>query len=700
MRFRQSGILGLILFVVSTGGNDLSAAPPELDVLVYGGTPSGLCAAVAVAREGGRVMVIEPTPWIGGLVTGGLSHTDKGREETIGGIAREFFTRAAAKVPGTPMWFAEPHVNLQVFQEMLAEAEIPVLTGKRIVSLRKAPGQRIASVTLDDGRTIDARMFIDASYEGDVLPQAGVRFFIGRESRMTYGEPLAGFSPMPIRERSHEVMGSVCPCLGGNGPHYIHGTPCRISAYNALGQLISGVNAVKAEPGSGDKLTQSYNYRLCVTQRDDIRVPFPKPEHYDPERYELLLRLIQSYPRVRFGRLVHLGRIAGDKFDLNAQGLFSTDFPGGNVDYPGGDPATRERIQRDHIDYVQGLLWFLGHEERVPQALRDETNSWGLCRDEFIDHDYWPYALYVRDARRMVSDFVMTQRDVQQEIKKPDSVAMGSFVIDCHIVQRIVTEDGTVTDEGSFPDAPARPYEIPYRCLTPRESECSNLLVPVCVSASHIALCSMRMEPVYMALGQASGIAAMQSIRESCPVQRIDTLRLQNRLREQGQVLELKGMETLVSSKKLPGIVQDDADAILIGTWQDSSYGNPIDGAAQHDYNQEKGTKSATFTLPVPENGIYEVRFAYASAPNRAGNVPVTIHHARGVSKKTVDERRPPDIDKQFISLGEEEFQKSQPAIVVISTEGTDGFVSVDAVQLLPKKESSSPPVPVRSMKN
>ena len=270
------------------------------------------------------------------------------------------------------------------------------------------------------------------------MAAAKVSYVVGRESNVQYGEPLAGYQPMPIRPLTVEVMNSVCPCLGGNGPHYVHGTPAAISGIDDAGNPIYGVFLPPKLPvGSADTRTQSYNFRLCVTRRPEIRVPFPKPAVYEASRYELLLRLIKVYPGVRFGRLFHLGDIANGKYDLNAQGLFSTDDPGANTGYPDGDFATRARIWQDHVDFTQGLLWFLGHDERVPQSLREETNTWGLCRDEFADNGHWPYALYVREAHRMVGEYVMVQKDCQEATTKPDAVAMGSFVIDCHIVERI-----------------------------------------------------------------------------------------------------------------------------------------------------------------------------------------------------------------------------------------------------------------------
>lgn len=662
-----------------------TALHASTDIVIYGGTPAGLSAGIAAAREGASVVVIEPTKWIGGLVTGGLTHTDKGKEETIGGLPREYFTRAAAAKPGNPMWYAEPQTNMATFKAMLAEAGVKVIAGQTLKSITQV-GRRITSLTTADGTKHEGAVFIDATYEGDLMAKAGVSYIVGRESSAQYNEPLAGFHPMPIRLRTAEIMASDCPGIGGTGPSYIHGTPASIPGLDDQGNPIFGVYRAKAEPGSADKLTQSYNFRLCVTQRPDIKVPFPKPAAYDPARYELLVRLIKTFPGLRFGRLFHLGKIAGDKYDLNAQGFFSTDYPGGNTGYPDGDAATRARIWQDHIDYIQGMLWFLGHDERVPQSLRDQANSWGLCKDEFTDNHHWPYALYVREARRMIGEYVMVQKDLQTDIFKDDSVGMGSFVIDCHIVQRIVAEDGTVRDEGSFQDAPALPYQIPYRSLTPKRAECENLLVPVCLSASHIAYCSLRMEPVYMALGHASGLAAVMATKTGAAVQAIDVQALRKQLLDQKAVLELASLATMVRSSKLPGIVMDDSEAVTTGHWTGSSFGSPVNGSSRHDENTDKGQRSITYTLKVPTAGRYEVRLSYAHSSNRASNVPVTIEHAEGAAKATVNQRKEPPINKLFVSLGAFLFTPQKPAIITITTENTNSYVGADCVQLLEVK--------------
>lgn len=671
--------------ILALSSFSLLAAAAETDVVIYGATPAGISAGITAAREGASVVVIEPTRWIGGLVTGGLCRTDVGKEQTIGGFPREFFARAAAAKPDTPMWYVEPSVNLTTFETMLKEAGVKVVKGQSIKSVVKE-GLRIRSLTTTDGSQYSGRVFVDASYEGDLMAAGKVSYIVGRESSAQYDESLAGYYPMEIRPRTVEVMESDCPSIGGTGPSYIHGTPASISALDEKGNPIYGVNrAPDLKPGDADNRTQSYNFRICVTQRPDIMLPFPKPASYDPAKYELLLRLIKAFPGVRFGRLFHIGSVAHGKFDLNAQGLFSTDYPGANTAYPDGDAATRARIWQDHVDFIQGMLWFLGHDERVPQSLRDQCNSWGLCKDEFADNNHWPYALYIREGRRMIGDYVMVQKDLQNDIFKDDSVGMGSFVIDCHIVQRIVGEDGTVRDEGSFPDAPALPYQIPYRSLTPKQGECENLLVPVCLSASHIAYCSLRMEPVYMALGHASGLAAVMAIKNDQPVQRVDVKALRQKLTEQKAVLELPELANMPRSSKLPGIVMDEQDAERIGHWQSSTYGNPVNGSSRHDENLEKGKRSVIYKLKVPASGRYEVRVSYAHAPNRASNVPVSIDHSGGSQVVRVNQKKKPSIDNLFVSLGVFEFKAEQPAVITVSNEGTDGIVGADCVQLLPQ---------------
>lgn len=657
----------------------------DYDVIVYGATPGGISAALAASREGASVLVIEPTRWIGGMVTGGLASTDVGNEKVIGGIAREFFMQAAASKTGTPMWYAEPQVNMATFKAMLQKTKIEVLTGRNLKSISR-DGDRIESLMTDDRKRYEAKVFIDATYEGDLMARAGVSYIIGREARDAYGEPLAGFQPAPLRPRTVEQMAQDSPSIGGpkGAMNYVHGTPARIQALDVAGLPLPGVSNQWAEVGEGDSRTQAYNFRVIVTRTPENRVPFPKPAHYDAARYELLARTIEAFPGIRFSKLVYLGPIANGKFDANAIGLVvGTDHVGANYAYPDGDEKLRAKIWQDHVDYVQGFFWFLANEPRVPEDLRKQASQWGLAKDEFTDNDHWPYALYVREARRMIGEYVMRQDDCTQHITKPDSIGMGSFIMDSHAVQRLVNHDGSVIDEGNF-DMPVRPYQIPYRSLVPQKSQCENLLVPVCMSASHVAYGSIRMEPQYMILGQACGLAAVQALHTQKAVQDIDVAALQAKLREQKQVLELPLPPGSVELKNLAGIVADDAEAQYTGEWVGSSSSGGVEGMYHHDGNEAKGMKSARFEVRVPKDGHYEVRFAYATAPNRATNVPVKVTHADGEKTVTVNEKQTPTLDKAFVSLGKFRFTADKLAVVTVTTEGTDGYVVVDAVQLLP----------------
>ncbi|HSI62842.1 MAG TPA: FAD-dependent oxidoreductase [Candidatus Saccharimonadia bacterium] len=657
------------------------AAPAKsYDLVVYGGTPAGIACSIAAAREGKSVLLLETTKHLGGLTTGGLSHTDVGpRPEIIGGIAKEFFIKAdahyanAARTASKDFWYQEPHVAEKTFTTMLQEAKVNVVFEARVKSVEKK-GARLSSLTTLDGKTHEGRLFVDASYEGDVMALAKVEYFVGREGRDAYDEPLAGFRPAPFRFRDAEYMASP-------DRKYTHGTPAKMSAYDKDGKLLPGISTEWPEPGTEDKRSQAYNFRVILTNNAANRVPIPKPANYDPLRYEILGRIIDAFPGVKYEKLVFLGALPKDKFDANASGLVQgTDHVGGNVDYPDADYATRERIWQDHVDYVQGFLWFLANDTRVPAELRAQASEYGLAKDEFTDNGNWPYQLYVREARRMRGGYVMSQRDCQKAITKPDSIGMGAFILDSHAVQRLVDKEGFVIDEGNF-DIPVRPYQIPYRSVTPKKEQCENLLVPVALSATHVTYGSIRMEPQFMILGHSTGIAAAMALEKNIPVQDVDIAALRAKLVAQGQVLELASLANLTLAENLPGIVIDDEAAVYEGVWTASGYGDPIDGTSHNDGDNSKGKMTARFETTLPETGIYEVRLAYSAAPNRAAKVPVKVEHAKGSDIVQVNQQKPPTVDKYFTSLGKFEFTKDKPAVVTVSNEGTTGFVAVDAVQ-------------------
>ena len=493
------------------------------DLVVYGGTASGVMTAISAAREGATVALLEPTGHLGGMVTGGLSSTDMGRQEVVGGMAREFYVRLG-KVYGKAIeWFPEPHVAERVLNEMLSETSVTVCLNSRLRErtgvVRNGP--RLKNIRTEDGKSWSAHVFADCSYEGDLMAQAKVSYTWGREGQDEFGETLAG-----VREKTPKHQFTV-----------------DVPARGAGGKLLPGVQSKgKDKPGSADKKVQAYNFRLCMTTNTANQVPFPKPPGYDPARYELLSRMIDAFlakngrpPRV--AELMNpLGRLRDRKTDTNNNGAFSTDHIGGSWEYPNAGYKKRDIIWRDHYNYVAGFMWFLSHDKSVPQLLRNEMNTWGLAKDEFLDTDHWPRQLYVREARRMRGEYVMCQSDIQTSRTKPDSIGMGSYNSDSHNVQRIENARGMAENEGDV-QVPVQPYEIPYRILLPKRSQAENLLVPVCLSATHVAYSTVRMEPVYMIMGQAAGVAAAMAVKNGGAVHDIDAGVLQGKLKTGGAIL-------------------------------------------------------------------------------------------------------------------------------------------------------------------
>jgi hypothetical protein len=531
------------------GATVLSASVPAqvqtFDVVVYGGTAGGVVTAVSAAREGLKVALLEPRDHLGGMVSGGLGWTDYGRKEVIGGYSLEFFERAGRKY-GTPIqWHLEPHVAEEVFRGLVREAGVQVFYRHRLREKAGVvrQGTQVTRVVMEDGASFAAKIFADATYEGDLMAQAGVSYTWGRESSAAYAESLAG-----VRERTPK-----------------HQFQVQLSPHDATGRLLPEISPAKVDaPGTGDRKVQAYTFRVCMTKAADNRVPFPRPPGYAPGRYALLARMLAAMdaikreaaasgdarepqrtgdPMVRLKEpwsLVDVMKpdpIPNGKTDTNNNGAFSTDFIGGSYDYPEADYRTRDGIWQAHVAYVQGFLYFLQNDPQVPRALHDEMAPWGLCKDEFTDTGNWPHQLYVREARRMIGEYVMSQKDIQTELTKPDPIGMGSYNSDSHNVQRIVNAAGFVENEGDM-QVPVTPYQIPFRMLLPKRAEATNLLVPVCFSATHVAYSTLRMEPQYMIIGQAAGVAAKMAVDGNLAVQDVDAKALTARLRAQRAVIE------------------------------------------------------------------------------------------------------------------------------------------------------------------
>ncbi len=522
----------------------------EYDVVIYGGNSAAVIAAVQTRQMGKSVVVVCPERHLGGLTSGGLGWTDTGNKAVIGGLARQFYHRIwlhydnpaawrwqkkeeyGNKGQGTPamdgaqrtMWIFEPHVAEKVFEDLVRENRIPVMRDEwldRARGVQKKDG-RIAAITTRSGRTYQGKMFIDATYEGDLMAAAGVDYHVGREANRTYGEEHNGVQTGVLHHRHH--FGVLAE---------------KISPYRVPGDPKSGILArISAEPpgtfGEGDKKVQAYCYRMCLSNHPENRIPFAKPDGYDPSQYELLARIYAAGWKETFDKF---DPIPNRKTDTNNHGPFSTDNIGMNYDYPEAGYERRREILEEHRNYQRGWLYFILTDPRVPRDVREAMSQWGLARDEFADNGGWPYQIYVREARRMIGSYVMTENELRRKKTTPDSVGMGSYTIDSHNIQRYITPEGYVQNEGDIGVPTGGPYAIAYGSLVPKRGQADNLLVPVCLSSSHIAFGSIRMEPVFMILGQSAATAAVMALEGGQAVQDVPYPQLRDRLLKDGQVL-------------------------------------------------------------------------------------------------------------------------------------------------------------------
>ncbi len=493
------------------------------DLCIYGATAAGVTAAIAGKREGLRVVLLGNSDTIGGMTTGGLGYTDFGDKKIVGGLSREFYRRLGAHYGENEEWTFEPSAALKVLSAMLREAGIAPIPFQFLKSVEVVDGT-IRSIRMESGLQVDAAFFIDATYEGDLLAKAGVDYTVGREGNAAYGELMNG---VQIREH-HQFVLPVSPWRREGDP--------------SSGVLPGIATEPVAPQGSGDRKVQAYNFRMCLTQRAD-RIPFAKPEGYEPERYELLARYLRAGWRDLF---VKFDAIRGGKTDTNNHGAFSTDFIGASHDYPEAGYARREAIFQAHVEYQRGLFWFYANDERVPAEVRREMSRWGLAADEFPDSAHWPHQLYVREARRMVSDYVVTEFDCRGYRCAEDAVGYGAYGMDSHNCQRMIRE-GRVLNEGDVQVWMRKPYPISYRAVIPKRGSVGNLFVPVCLSASHIAYGSARMEPVFMVLGESCAVAAALCLRHRLSSHDLGYGLLKPALQKARQALDLGG-EGLPSS--------------------------------------------------------------------------------------------------------------------------------------------------------
>ncbi len=504
------------------------------DLVIYGDSSGAVVAAIAAKREGFSVILVNPTGFLGGMSASGLGATDfLGKRATFGGLASEFYDRIAAAYGAKYIRSFEPHIGREVFEKMIGSAGVPVVFNEKLNrSLGKGVkmrGRRIESITMLSGRTYRGRMFIDATYVGDLMAAAGVSYTVGREPESRYGENLAGVRRGDTKPRVHYTQGDKDHFVRDVDPYIKSGDP-RSGRLPYVFQINNLTN------GLGDRKIQAYNYRVCLTSDPRLRIPLEKPKGYRAIDHELLLRNFEAGDE-RLPALIEPLAGTGSKVDWNNMHAIGTDLPGANWEYPEAGYAKRRLIEKEHEIYIRGLLWTLGNSPRVPTAIRQKVAAYGLARDEFTDNGGWPWMIYIREARRMITDYVMTQQDCEGRRVAPDPVGLGSFGMDSHVVQHFVTERGYVLSDGVIWRVPPRPYGISYRSIIPRQGECENLLSPICISASHVAHGSIRMEPVFMTLSQSAAIAAGLAIEKNTSVQQVDYVLLRERLLAAQQIL-------------------------------------------------------------------------------------------------------------------------------------------------------------------
>ena len=692
----------------------LLAESHEHDLVIYGGTSAAVIAAMQAQAEGVDVVVVSPDEHLGGLTSGGLGWTDSGKKEAIGGLSRQFYRdikshyddpdhwtrqtrdeylthpRFAARPPITDdaFWVFEPSVAEAIFERYVAERGLVVHRGRGFRLDRSEDGTtvedgRIASFRTVNGDTFAGRIFIDATYEGDLMAAAGVSYHVGRESNATYGETLNGFQP--LRRDGDGWTGTVKHQFFLLGADKRSGAIIPVSALRDPGDSTSGLlpfvdEQPKLSPGDGDHRIQAYCFRMCLTDDPENLVPWPKPEGYDPLAYELLARVMDTGWRGMWNKF---DPAPNRKTDTNNHGPLSTDFIGQNYDYPEAPYERREQIIAEHERYQKGLMWFLANDPRSPADVRERMSQWGLAADEFPDNGHWPHQIYVREARRMIGPVVMSERRIQGYEPVPQPIGMGSYNMDSHNVQRYAQPVGgpfvmgnQALNEGDIQVNPGGPYPISYQAITPKRSECENLLVPVACSASHIAYGSIRMEPVFMILGQSAASAAAIALADGSAVQNVPYDRLKARLEADGQVLDLPNSTARMKRLDLAalgGRAQDDREADWSGSWTESRSTTPYAGRGYRATDQSGAT--ATFTLPAPE-GDATVHLIGPPHPNRCSRVAVTAAAAGQTIEAMVDQRTgepaQPIGTLSGLAAGDE--------ITITVTAGDGGYTVVDAV--------------------
>jgi hypothetical protein len=662
MQAKWKNVLCLMVILLSVKNGFAQSKAKQYDICVYGGTSAGVIAAYTAAKLGKSVILVEPGKNLGGMSSGGLGLTDIGNKYAISGLSLDFYRKIGKHYGRFEQWVFEPHVAEKLFNEYVKKANVPVLYQNRIVGATKK-GNQIVSIKLEDTKakqtsSVSANVFIDCSYEGDLMARSGVAYAVGREANAEYGETFNGVQLM-------------------NG----HQMPQGIDPYKVKGDSSSGLlwginNGILAPTGSGDKKVQAYNFRICLTNNPENRIPITQPENYQPERYELLIRQMEKRTWKSLQDVFIWSGMPNQKTDINNRNGFSTDMIGMNWDYPEADYAKRAEIWKAHVDYTKGLLFFVGNDSRVPAHIRAEIAQWGYPKDEYRDNGNWSHQLYVREARRMKGELVMTQHHCQGKETVSDGVGMAAYTMDSHNCDRIVVK-GEVRNEGNVEEGGFGPYPIAYRAIVPKENEASNLIVPVCLSATHIAYGSIRMEPVFMVLAQSAATAAAQAIDSRVAVQKIDVVKLQNQLKS----------NPLVDGSR-PEIVIDNSDQNLVtitGKWDRQTYGGygPDFLVTSENTDQQQTIK---YRIDQSTKGRYEVFTYYPKRAKTATESEISVFDGKQEKKLTIKDSDVKVIGQtygEWVSLGIYNF--SGPAAYV-NIAANSGTTVADAVLLVPRE--------------
>lgn len=652
------------------------------DICVYGGTSAGVIAAYTAKKAGKTVVLIEPGKHLGGLSSGGLGQTDIGNKYAITGIARQFYRQIGQHYGKFEQWTFEPHVAENLFNDYVKKGNVPVWFEYRLVSAVKKEG-RIQEITVESSnrpgqnlRTVKAKMFIDCTYEGDLMAKAGVSYIVGREANSQYNETWNGVQMLD----KHQFPEGV-------DPYKIPGDPSS--------GLLWGISTETLAPnGSGDKLLQTYNFRLCLTKDPANRIPITRPARYDSTKYELLLRQValEKPPYINWG-VMHIADMPNSKTDINNKGGFSTDMIGMNHAYAEADYETRGKIIKDHEDYTKGFLYFVGHDPRMPEHLRQQMLEWGYPKDEYLDNDHFSHQLYVREARRLVGEYVMTQLNCEGKAMVKDGIGLAAYTMDSHNCQRLIIKNPKtgkmeVRNEGDVQVGGFPPYPISYRSLIPKKTDCENLFVPVCLSATHIAYGSIRMEPVFMALAQASAVAAGMAIDTQKSVQEINVKTLQNTLLT-NPLMDGSQPEILLDNDIAP------ANVTTNGNWQIVKTGGKYAASQLVDNSKGKEQCSIRFTPEVLKAGAYDI-YVYNPSPTGGGGNPGEAADQAKAQKTTVRVKTATEIREvavasqtqvnDWIKLGTYQLAKGNANFVEITNQNADGIVVADAVLFVPNK--------------